>query len=266
MLTQVVEGVQTHRSELLRNNAVIVDGVGGVLLVDPGLTTVEMRELATVLRESSRTVAVGFATHPHWDHVLWDLELGDVPRDGTGRCAAEMRELLAGTAWRSQVADAMPPEIADAVPLDLFGLITPLPTGVTMLPWEGTGVRIIEHRAHSVGHAALLLEERRVLIAGDMLSDLFPPMLDFAAADPIGDYLSALDLFEERADHVDVVIPGHGSAGTDLRARVEQDRSYVLALRDGRDPIDPRIQSPEPGWEWVAGIHDGQREHIGGRR
>ncbi len=38
MLTQVAEGVLVHQSELLQNNAVVVQGRAGVLLIDPGIT------------------------------------------------------------------------------------------------------------------------------------------------------------------------------------------------------------------------------------
>ncbi|NQX30026.1 MBL fold metallo-hydrolase [Microbacteriaceae bacterium VKM Ac-2854] len=264
MLTHVVDGVQVRRSELLRNNTVVVDGPDGVLLVDPGITEGELLDLAAVLRESGRVVEAGFATHPDWDHALWHAELGDAPRYGTEQCAADLQELLATAGWQQRVAEAMPPEIIDETPLELFGRITALPVGATTLPWSGPGVRVIEHRAHSSGHAALLLEGSRVLIAGDMLSDVFPPMLDLSADDPLGDYLAALDLFDAVAAEVDVVIPGHGSVGTDVRTRIAQDRAYVLALREGGDPADSRILSPEPGWEWVAGIHDWQVQSLRG--
>jgi glyoxylase-like metal-dependent hydrolase (beta-lactamase superfamily II) len=62
--------------------------------------------------------------------------------------------------------------------LDLFGLITGLPAETAQIPWDGPEVRIIEHPAHAQGHAALLIEGRGVLVAGDMLSDVLIPMLD----------------------------------------------------------------------------------------
>ena len=37
---------------------------------------------------------------------------------------------------------------------------------------------IVEHQAHAIGHAALLLADRGVLLAGDMLSDVLIPLLD----------------------------------------------------------------------------------------
>ncbi|RPI48134.1 MAG: MBL fold metallo-hydrolase, partial [Chloroflexi bacterium] len=82
MLRQVAEGVLVHQSELLQNNAVVVQGRAGVLLIDPGITGDEMACLANDLRELGQPVVAGFSTHPDWDHVLWHAELGEAPRYG----------------------------------------------------------------------------------------------------------------------------------------------------------------------------------------
>ena len=76
MLKQVAEGVLIHQSELLQNNAVVVQGRAGVLLIDPGVTGYEIAALANDLRELGQPVVAGFSTHPDWDHVLWHAELG----------------------------------------------------------------------------------------------------------------------------------------------------------------------------------------------
>jgi glyoxylase-like metal-dependent hydrolase (beta-lactamase superfamily II) len=264
VLTQVAKGVLVHQSELLQNNAVVVLGRDGVLLVDPGITGAEMSCLAHDLSAAGQSVVAGFSTHPDWDHVLWHAELGDAPRWGTARCAEFMRDLRSDPDWRARAAEGLPPEIAGETPLDLFGLITGLPAATAELPWDGPRVRVIEHPAHAPGHAALLVEEPGVLVAGDMLSDVLVPMLD-DTADPVEDYLVGLDLLEGVAEDVEVVIPGHGSVGGagQLRARIAQDRAYLHALRDGRAPDDPRIgPSARPGWEWVSDLHDGQAQRI----
>lgn len=269
MLKQVAEGVLIHQSELLQNNAVVVQGRAGALLIDPGLTDDEMTTLADDLRELGQPVVAGFSTHPDWDHVLWHAKLGEAPRYGTARAAAYLRDLLSKADWKARVAEGLPPEIAEEIPLDLFGLITGLPAGTTQIPWEGPKVQLLEHQAHAQGHAALLIEERRALVAGDMLSDVLIPMLDWSAADPIEDYLAALRLLEGVADDVDVVIPGHGSAGgaDQLRARIKQDRAYVQALRDNQVVSDPRIgPSAKKGWEWVSDVHAGQLQQLAKKR
>lgn len=94
----------------------------------------------------------------------------------------------------------------------------------------------------------MLIEPQGVLVAGDMLSDILMPFLDLAADDPVGDHLAALERFERLADRVAVVVPGHGSVGdaADFRARLELDRAYVEAVRDGRSPADPRVGPGAP--------------------
>lgn len=267
MLNQVADGVSVHQSELLQNNAVVVRGRDGVLLIDPGLTDLEMRCLADDLRELGQAVVAGFSTHPDWDHVLWHPELGNAPRFGTVRCAEFMRDFLSEADWKTRVAGGLPPEIAGETPLDLFGLITGLPTDSVHFPWDGPPVRVIEHPAHAPGHAALLIGDSGVLVAGDMLSDVFIPMLnDFENTDdPIGDYLVGLQALEDVAGDVAVVIPGHGSMGRndEVLARIELDRAYVEALRDDDVSEDPRIgPSAKPGWEWVSDIHEGQLRRL----
>ena len=270
MLTRVADGVLIHQSELLQNNTTVVEGRGGVLLIDAGITGKEMVCLANDLSDLGRPVVVGFSTHPDWDHVLWHPALGEVPRYGTARCAAFMRDVRSNADWKARVTEGLPPEIAEDIPLDPFGLITGLPADAAQIPWGGPTVRIIEHPAHAPGHAALLIEKHRVLVAGDMLSDVFIPMLDEfdSTNDPIEEYLIGLQLLEGVADNVDVVIPGHGSVGEadEVRARIEQDRAYVGALRDGHEPNDSRIGSAKPGWEWVSDIHEGQAQSVAKRR
>ena len=268
MLRQVADGVLIHVSEVLQSNTVGVQGRGGVLLIDPGIQGDELACLANDLTDSGQTVDAGLSTHPDWDHLLWHARLGQAPRYGTARCAASTRDLLSDADWKARVAEMLPPEFAEEIPLDLLGPITGLPRNAALIPWDGPEVRIIEHQAHAPGHAALLIEEHSVLVAGDMLSDVLIPMLDLNGADPIEDYLAALRLLEGVADDVDVLIPGHGSIGdTDqVHARIDQDRAYVHALRDAQVLSDPRIgPSAKEGWDWVAGVHDWQLQQLAQR-
>jgi glyoxylase-like metal-dependent hydrolase (beta-lactamase superfamily II) len=269
VLKQVAEGVLIHQSEFCQSNAVVVHGRAGVLLIDPGVLGYEMTALADDLRELGQPVAAGFSTHPHWDHLLWDARLGAAPRYGTARCAATIRNLLSDARWKARITEWIPADIVEQVPLDLLGLITALPAGTAQIPWDGPRVRMIEHQAHAPGHAALLIEERGVLVAGDMLSDVLIPMLDLNnTADPIEDYLAALRLLEGAAGDVDVLVPGHGSTGgaDQVHARIDQDRAYMQALRDAHVPSDPRVgPSAKDGWDWVAGVHAGQLQRLARR-
>jgi glyoxylase-like metal-dependent hydrolase (beta-lactamase superfamily II) len=268
MLIHVAEGVLVHQSNFLQTNAVVVQGRAGVLLIDPGVRGDEMTCLANDLRELGQPVVAGFSTHPHWDHLLWHASLGTVPRYCTARCAATVRERLSDAGAKARVAGMIPPDIVEQVPLDLLGLITGLPAEAEHIPWDGPQVRIIEHQAHAPGHASLVIEERGVLIAADILSDLLIPLLDLnGAADPIEDYLTALRLVEGVAGEVDVVIPGHGSVGgaDQVQARIDQDRAYLHALRDADVPSDPRLDPSATFSDWLPGVHERQLQHLAQR-
>ena len=101
-----------------------------------------------------------------------------------------------------------------------------------------------------------------------MLSDVLIPMLDLIyAADPIEDYLTALQLLEGAADGADVVIPGHGSVGgaAQVHARIAQDREYVHALRDAHDVSDPRLGPAAYGEDWLPGVNEWQLQSLARR-
>ncbi len=266
MLKEVAEGVLVHESEFIQSNTVVVQGRDGVLLIDPGITRDEMAALANHLRDLGQPVVAGFSTHPDWDHVLWHPNFGDAPRYGTARCAASIRDLLSNADWKDRVAGVLPPEYAEAIPMDLLGRITGLPAEAAQIPWDGPKIRIIEHQAHAPGHAALLIEEYGVLVAGDMLSDILMPFLDLEAANPIEDYLAALRLLESVAGDVDAVIPGHGSVGgaEQLQARIKQDRAYVQDLRDGRVSDDPRV-GQSATLDWLPDVHRWQLQRLAER-
>src|SRR4029078_11408091 len=103
-------------------------------------------------------------------------------------------------------ARAMAAESASGIPLELVALLTPLPADGGPMPGE-----LIEHEAHAIGHAAVLLAGRGVLLAGDMLSDVLIPLLDPRRDGQVDAYADALDRLAAAAADVEVLIPGHGA-------------------------------------------------------
>ena len=242
MLTQVADGVWVRQSEWVWTNSIVVRGDDGLILVDPGIHGSELSELADDLDGLGIPVIAGFSTHPHFDHLLWHSRFGDVPRYATAagaKAAGEGRE-------RGQ---AMAAENASDVPLELFGLVTPLPADGGPVPGQ-----IVGHEAHALGHAAVLLADRRVLLAGDMLSDVLIPLLDSGRPGQVGAYETALDRLAEAAGQADVVVPGHGAVaeGPEVAERLAADRAYISALARGEEPDDARLG---PGGEWLSGPH-----------
>ena len=247
MLHQVADGVWVRQSAWVWSNAIVVRGEGGLVLVDPGIDGSELNELADDLGGLGVPVVAGFSTHPHWDHLLWHPRFGDVPRYATSagaHAASQARE-------RGQ---QMAAQSAPGIPVELFGLVAPLPVGGGPVPGE-----IVEHQAHAIGHAAVLLADRGVLLAGDMLSDVLIPLFDPRRPGQVGAYQAALDRLGEAAGHVDVLVPGHGAVaeGPEVAARLAADHAYIDALRRGEEPVDARLAQ-----DWLSGIHQANLEQA----
>ena len=261
MLQKIAERVHVHQSSFMQSNALVVQGSTGALVIDAGITTDEIACLAADLRELGQPVVAGFSTHPHWDHMLWHPGLGEAPRYAGNRCATTARERLSAPGAKDRLASVIPTDLSGQVPLDLLGQLTALPPDTPHIPWDGPAVRLIEHNAHAPGHTALVIEEARVLVAGDMLSDILIPILDLgSSSDPVQDYLDALELLEAEAGNIDILVPGHGSVArsNQVAARIELDRAYLRTLRDGGAFDDPR-GGPSPD------IHDRQLKQLAGR-
>lgn len=245
-LVEVAPGVLVATARTYTTTSTLLvaeDGTG--VLVDPAVSPADLLTLAAAVRRRVRLVGA-FATHPHWDHVLWHRDLGDVPRWSTPRAAA--------TADRERTALVEGARTTPGHDEDLVARLTPW-AGAS-LPWSREVV-VVEHGAHAPGSAALLLPDAGVLVAGDVLSDVEVPLLDPDQDDPVGAYLAGLDTLEAavREHDVTVLVPGHGGVGSgaEVERRFAADRAYLGALARGTEPDDARLDDP-----WLRSEHERQ--------
>lgn len=259
MLSEVADGVLVRQSGFCLSNAIVVRAPNGVLLIDPGIDGHDLTALADEVDRLGVPVLAGFATHPHWDHLLWHRRFGDVPRYATATCAATAAARIVGDR-------KMAGEFAPGAPLDLLGLVTGLPAEAGSVPWDGPAVRVVEHQAHAPGHAAVLIEDSHVLLAGDMLSDVEIPLLDPDRPGQCGEYLRVLDVLAAlHSGGLTVLVPGHGAVarGGEIGDRIETDRAYLLQVCDGVEPKDPRV-GPEAsyGTDWLPQAHQSNMRYA----
>lgn len=257
-LVEVAAGVHVATAELYRTTSTVIAGPAGACpVVDPAVTAADLGALARALTALALRPEAGFSTHPHWDHVLWCRALGEAPRYAAARAAA-----VAQRERRDLTASAL--KAAPGQEVERLGRLTPLLVGAASVPWSGPTAEIIVHDAHAPGHTALFLPDRGVLIAGDMLSDVEIPLLDLAAADPLGDYRRGLERLAVVAGRARIVVAGHGHVGDGvaLRRRLDADRRYLDDLEGGRPSADPRLMAA-----WLGAEHDAQwaRVHPGRR-
>ena len=264
MLRSIADGVLIHQSRFVQSNAVVVQGSDGVLLIDPGVHDDEMACLANDLQERGLPVVAGFSTHPHWDHLLWDTRLGTAPRFGTAR-ALKPPGSSCRVGWRRS---RRPPVSPTRCLSTCSASLPDCPSRRRRSPGMalGSGSSSMQRTPRDMQRSCL--RSSGVLVAGDMVSDLLIPLLDFNdTADPIADYLAGLELLEGMAAEIDVFVPGHGSIGgrDQLHARIELDRAYVQSLRDADALSDPRLDPSADSRDWLPGVHARQLQRLAER-
>ena len=247
-LAEVAAGVLVATSDLyLTTTTVVVGPDGGCLVIDPAVTVPDLAALAAELAERRLRPRAAWATHPHWDHVLWSRDLGEAPRYAAPRAVAAARD------DRAALLRALTEE-APGHDLELVGRLTALAAGAGAIPWNGPAAQVIIHDGHAPGHGAVFLPGTGTLVAGDMCSDIEIPLLDTQAAGPVGDYRTGLERLAA-VPGVRQVIPGHGHIGdvTEFRRRLAADTGYLDALERRQPFEDPRLTE-----NWLRAEHDAQ--------
>ncbi len=254
-LVEVAPGVLVATSAVFTTTTTVVAAPdGGCLLIDPAVTAGELVALAAGLAARGLRPRAGFSTHPHWDHLLWHRDLGDVPRYAAPRAAA------AAARERDSLFAAACKDAPGHDPA-LFGRLVPLPAGAGRVPWDGPAAQVVIHDGHAPGHGAVFLPATGVLVAGDMLSDIEIPLLDLVGPDPVGDYRDGLERLAALAG-VRHIVPGHGHPGdaAGFRRRVSADRDYLDRLERGEPFGDPRLTQ-----DWLRRDHEQQVRYAAGR-
>lgn len=233
------------------------------MLVDSGLGTDEAwAALDAGVRAVAgewRAVTLHVVTHMHMDHVglaarvraasgapvamhRLDAERMAHAAAHPGEEAAYRRELFrrcgAAAGWIEQVESGRAQVQPLAPPVEVDRVLDGEEGGV---PGE-EGWRHVWTPGHTAGHLSLFHPDGRVLIAGDAVLPRITPTLGVnrQRADPVGDYLAALDRLAALAPAV--VLPGHGDPpdppGTriaELRAAAEGE-TETIAARVGAEP------------------------------
>ena len=231
-MTEIAPGVLvTHSRRDITASTVLTDR-GRAVLIDPSWDPDELDDLAQFITTSALDVVAGFATHAHHDHLLWHAGFGDVPRWASPAAAWTARM------HRVQLVESLGPDWPKRL-APLVGLVEPF--AEQHIPWAGPTAEIIVHDGHSTGHAAVWLSGSKVLLAGDMLSDVELPLADETGLQAYDLALDALAPYVRRAR---VLVPGHGHPTDSPIERWDADRRYLDAVLAGRPVDDARLTAP----------------------
>ncbi|HYW08192.1 MAG TPA: MBL fold metallo-hydrolase [Longimicrobium sp.] len=252
------------------------------MLVDGGLGTDDAwQALDAGVREAAggwNAVCLHFVTHMHMDHLGLTARareaapaavvMGALDAERIASAAADPEGEAAYRADLLRRAGA-PPEMRAGVENAQRGAAPLAPPFAVELPLHGEGGTVpgapdwewIWTPGHTAGHVSLIRSADRVVIAGDAVLPRITPTLGVnrQRADPVGDYLAALDRLQSATPSL--ILPGHGDpVGAErigeLRAAAEAEGGAVLAaLGDGPATAWQATERRYAGREFAVSTH-----------
>lgn len=232
-----IDRVTVFTSCIWQTNSTIVETDERIFVFDPAYFPQEIGRIVQFVgeRRSGRPITL-VLTHGDWDHIAGYREFAD--STVIAHEAIEQPDRLAGQVEKAKQFDVtyyvnrghelLIPRIDQLVSADSAASGTEVVGSTTseeilFLPMPG----------HTQDMMATYFPQEKVLVAGDMLSDLEFPFIDYDSAA----YLTSLQKLKAlvKSGKVDLLIPGHGSCTTDrgeMLQRIEQDAAYIESARE----------------------------------
>jgi glyoxylase-like metal-dependent hydrolase (beta-lactamase superfamily II) len=230
--TDLDGGVHVRQSRVFWMNSALLLDRDHAVLVDPGVLPSELDDLAAAVgTAAARRVSIVF-THAHWDHVLGRPWWPDAATVGHARLAPGLERdcgpiLAEATAHAAGSGESWSRGFQPFVP----DLVVEGEREFAVGPWR---LVLREAPGHCDSQLTVHLPERRLLFAGDLLSDREIPWLDREPAV----YRRTLERIEALADagEIGTLVPGHGAIARGTSAvleRLHRDLGYLGALESG---------------------------------
>jgi glyoxylase-like metal-dependent hydrolase (beta-lactamase superfamily II) len=197
------------------------------VVIDSPVLPAEIDVVRDTLTRSGFEVAQLISTHGDWDHLFGQFGFPDAPHLVADTTIARLAE-EAEAQWNRRQNTLFDQflYIDRQGPLDLDRLV-PTPDS-QRFELDTIELELLPTAGHTNDGLALVVPDPPLIMCGDYLSPLEIPKVRGS----VDNYLSTLDLLEQRLTDVELVVPGHGWPLLPDQARIllEEDRRYLHAL------------------------------------
>lgn len=218
------QALREHLSVLMGSggNIGVLDGPGGLLLVDAGIAVSRPKIVAALSSISTKPVRFLINTHYHWDHTD-----GNEWLRAAGAAIIAHKNTLAHLSTATRVEDwdyDFPASPIGARP-------TVLVTAAKTLSFDGQTINIGYYGpAHTDGDLSVYFVQADVLLTGDTYWNGYYPFIDRDAGGSIGGMIRAAEANIKRAGDNTIVVPEHGPVAR--RADLVEYRDMLVTIRD----------------------------------
>jgi glyoxylase-like metal-dependent hydrolase (beta-lactamase superfamily II) len=239
-------------SQIFQAHCTIVRGPGGgqeSFAIDSPVLPEELELLSSLVRQAGFPLPQGLlATHGDWDHVLGPLAFADATL-GCAESTAARLQAEPGAAQRALRRFDEELHVERPRPLALGALQALAVPGRCDI---GAGELELHATAgHTADGMAVWIAWANVLVAGDYLSPIEPPVLgerprgQSEGESMLEAYLATLERLRPLVRSAEHVVPGHGPAidGATALELLDEDAAYLRDLRQrGADAELPKLR------------------------
>lgn len=225
---RLTKDVFVFQSSIWQTNSVVILNEAANVTVDPAYFPAEIQVIADFAARKRSFAKYLVFTHADFDHIVGHQFFRDarkIAHENIRQCDREaqlmqLREIDDTYYVRRQMPFEFPE--ADITFKDELSL-----------PLNEDNLLFFPAPGHTADSLFIVSPAKRVLIAGDYLSDLEFPFIYHNSAE----YLRTLELAAEltKLHELEFVVPGHGEPGgtkVEIMDRIERDKAYISELTD----------------------------------
>ncbi len=223
---QIARDIYVYQSSIWQTNSSVILNEAANIVIDPCYFPAEIQVIADFVNRRKSFNKYIIFTHSDFDHIVGYQYFRDariIGHEEITYCDRDAQLIQLREIDQTYYIKRKLPFIFPELDMTF--------TGEFKIPLKGDELAMFHAPGHTGDSAFILSKARRVLFAGDYLSDLEFPFVYFSTRQ----YRKTLDLAEKLVKEYDIelLVPGHGdiAVGQDeILDRVNSDREYLAAL------------------------------------
>ncbi len=225
---QLVQDIYIYQSSIWQTNSSVILNEAANVVIDPCYFPVEIQVIADFVNRKKSFNKYIIFTHSDFDHIVgYQYFKGAklIGQEEVSFCDRESQLMQLREIDQTYYINRKIPFV--------FPNLDKSFTGDYRIPLKEDEIVLVHAPGHTGDSSFVISSGKRVMFAGDYMSDLEFPFIYFNS----GAYLKSLNMAGKLVKDFDIeyVVPGHGDIAKgkkEIFDRIDSDKEYLLALTD----------------------------------
>ncbi|MEG0384004.1 MAG: MBL fold metallo-hydrolase [Solibacillus sp.] len=252
------ENMTVFQSVLYKTTTTLIETTDAVILIDPNWLPNEVDEIKSYVERilSNRKLYLIF-THSDFDHII---AAGAFPNAFVIASKAFANNPNKEQAVQQIIKFDAQYYISRNYPIDYPAVDLVIEEDGQKLELASLTLVFYLAPGHTEDGLFTVVEQQRILLAGDYLSDVEFPFIDSSYDDYVATMEKAEVIFHKHAIHT--LVPGHGTVTakpTEIAERIKESKVYLQSLANPDAELELQLQNK---YEFFDGMKDAHRQNV----